>query len=54
MLFTCLESYFDDTFLPKLFKATVSCVNRSEGGSFEFLKRVHEVKPGYESIGRHV
>lgn len=53
ILFMGNEQWLRTTFLPKLqqeFKLTYTIVPRQEGGSFEFLKRFHEISPGYTSL----
>lgn len=52
-LFIGIESWVTSKLLPGLaseFKLTQCYVKRHEGGSFEFLKRLRVIDPGYSSI----
>ena len=47
------QSWIHSVFLPELekeFRLTSSVVDRSTGGSFEFLKRLHVVEGNYEKL----
>ena len=47
------QGWICETFLPGLeqeFRLTSSVVDRQKGGSFEFLKRLHVVEPGYAGM----
>ena len=53
IIFIGIESWVTSKLLPGLaseFKLTQCYVKRHEGGSFEFLKRLHVIDPGYSSI----
>ena len=53
ILFLGEQKWICETFLPKLekeFRLTSTVVDRQQGGSFEFLKRLHVVNPGYDGL----
>ena len=56
VLFMGDETWLRDTLIPKLeseFKMTYTIISRQSGGGFEFLKRYHEISPGYTSLTVH-